>query len=111
LGVLKWTKYWNPVLALGYCRLLINFIKYSPPAYWNYKRKSTKGWSIFGVILDLTGSTFSFASALMATKNGINITKMFSAPLNIFFNIIYMSQHYILYKTKSDEKLLENKQK
>lgn len=46
---------------MGYFKLTISFFKYLPQFYWNYKRKSTKGWSIANIILDLTGGTFSFA--------------------------------------------------
>jgi hypothetical protein len=49
------------VSMMGYFKLSISFLKYLPQFYWNYKRKSTKGWSIANIILDLAGGTFSFA--------------------------------------------------
>lgn len=49
------------VSMMGYFKLSISFLKYLPQFYWNYKRKSTKGWSIANIILDLTGGTLSFA--------------------------------------------------
>lgn len=58
----EWTEYWNPVSVLGYSKLVISFVKYSPAVYWNFKRKSTKGWSIFNILLDLVGGAFSLAS-------------------------------------------------
>lgn len=45
---------------MGYFKLVISTLKYLPQMYWNYKRKSTKGWSIFNILMDLTGGTFSF---------------------------------------------------
>lgn len=45
---------------MGYFKLLISFLKYLPQFYWNYKRKSTKGWSIMNIMLDFTGGLFSF---------------------------------------------------
>lgn len=45
---------------LGYFKLAISTLKYLPQFYWNYQRKSTKGWSIFNIIMDLTGGLFSF---------------------------------------------------
>jgi len=48
------------VSMMGYFKLSISFLKYLPQFYWNYKRKSTAGWSIFNIILDLTGGLFSF---------------------------------------------------
>ena len=59
---MEWTEYWNPVSALGYSKLAISFIKYTPAVYWNYKRKSTKGWSIFNIISDMIGGVLSLAS-------------------------------------------------
>lgn len=48
------------ISIMGYMKLSISFLKYLPQFYWNYKRKSTEGWSIFNIILDLTGGLFSF---------------------------------------------------
>ncbi len=45
---------------LGYFKLAISSLKYLPQLYWNYKRKSTAGWSIFNILMDLTGGLFSF---------------------------------------------------
>merc|ERR1711976_581909 len=33
----------------------ISLIKYIPQAYQNYKRKSTTGWSIHNILLDISG--------------------------------------------------------
>jgi cystinosin len=57
-----WYEYWNPVTVLGYGKLVMTFVKCTPEVYWNYQRKSTKGWSILGIFLDLIGGAFSFAS-------------------------------------------------
>ena len=43
----------------GYCKALITFVKYCPQVYLNFKRKSTVGWNIYNILLDLTGGTFS----------------------------------------------------
>lgn len=48
------------VSLMGYFKLSISFLKYLPQLYWNYQRKSTKGWSIANIILDLTGGLLSF---------------------------------------------------
>ena len=48
------------VSIMGYFKLSISFLKYLPQFYWNYKRKSTVGWSIINIILDMTGGLFSF---------------------------------------------------
>jgi len=38
--------------------------------YWNYARKSTDGFSISGVLLDLTGGVLSIAQNLIQLKDG-----------------------------------------
>lgn len=61
-GVVQYYEYWNPISVLGYAKLVITLVKYTPPAVWNFKRKSTKGWSIFNILMDLIGGVFSMAS-------------------------------------------------
>ena len=96
------SEYWNPVSCLGYGKILLSFIKYNPPVYWNYKRKSTKGWSIFGILLDLVGASFSIASGSLSTSNGLNLTKMALAFLTVFYDIIFVFQHYVLYRERPE---------
>ena len=50
---------------MGYFKLAISNLKYLPQLYWNYVRKSTKGWSIFNIILDLTGGLLSFGQMFL----------------------------------------------
>lgn len=86
---------------------MISFVKYTPAAYWNYKRKSTKGWSIFNIILDLVGAAFSIASGSLSVSNGLNVTKMILALLTIVYDIIFVIQHYCLYNKKEPIEKLE----
>ena len=108
INLFEWTEYWNPVSALGYGKLVISFVKYSPAVYWNYKRKSTKGWSIFNILLDLVGGTFSLASGSISLQNGLNITKLFLALLTVIYDLIFVFQHYVLYKGKDFDCEKEN---
>jgi cystinosin len=82
---------------MGYCKIVIGFVKYTPPVYWNYKRKSTKGWSIWNIIFDLTGGIFSFASGSIEISNGLNISKLILGILTIVYDIIFVIQHYFIY--------------
>jgi cystinosin len=81
-------------------------VKYTPAAYWNYKRKSTKGWSIFNIILDLVGAAFSIASGSLSISNGLNVTKMILALLTVVYDIIFVIQHYCLYNKKEPKEHL-----
>jgi cystinosin len=47
------------VSLMGYYKLMGSLFKYIPQLLWNRKRKSTVGWSIFNVFMDLTGGFFS----------------------------------------------------
>lgn len=91
-------EYFNPVSCLGYANIIICFVKYTPPAYWNYKRKSTKGWSIVNIIFDLLGGIFSFASGTESVSNGLNMTKLILAILTVVYDLFFIFQHYCLYR-------------
>lgn len=44
---------------LSYIKLVISLLKLLPQAWLNYQRKSTVGWSVENVLLDITGGVFS----------------------------------------------------
>jgi cystinosin len=101
----------NSVIYLGWCKVFISFIKYMPQAYYNYVRKSTEGWSILNILLDFTGGSFSFAQNIVDSIRGetiidddtnqshtLNIAKYALSFISIIFDIIFMIQHYCLYR-------------
>ena len=80
-------------------------VKYVPQAWANYRRKSTAGWSIHQILLDIIGGVLSIAqlvidSSLQRDWSGItgNPVKLGLGNISIVFDIIFMVQHYILYK-------------
>ena len=80
-------------------------VKYIPQAWANYQRKSTAGWSIYQIILDVVGGVLSIAqlvidSSLQSDWSGItgNPVKLGLGNVSIFFDIFFMVQHYILYR-------------
>ena len=82
-------------------------VKYMPQVWTNYKRKSTVGWSIGQILLDVAGGILSIAqlvidSSLQGDWSGIlgNPVKFGLGNVSIFFDIIFMVQHYILYRAK-----------
>lgn len=89
------------VSLMGYFKLSISFLKYLPQFYWNYKRKSTVGWSIFNIILDLTGGLLSFLQtaleAIFGQDVSINIVKLILGIMVVFYDIGFIVQHYCLY--------------
>ncbi len=96
----------------GYAKALITLVKYMPQAYLNWRRKSTKGWSLANVFLDLSGGLLSFAQIVVDTgargkplfgdgsDTGFNIVKFLLAIISIGFDLIFLFQHYILYNPK-----------
>ncbi|KAI4956201.1 hypothetical protein J4E91_000412 [Alternaria rosae] len=93
------------IYTLGYVKLLTVFLKYIPQAWVNYKRKSTLGWSIYPMLLDFAGGWLSLAqlcidSALENDWSGVtgNPVKFGLSNITIVFDIIFMLQHYVLYR-------------
>ena len=53
------------IYFLSSIKLLITLLKYVPQAYWNFKRKSTFGWSIGVSLFDLVGGLFSLVQMVI----------------------------------------------
>lgn len=89
------------VSLIGYFKLSISFLKYLPQLYWNWKRKSTLGWSIANILLDLTGGLFSFGQmglqAIFGQDVKINIVKFVLGIMVVVYDLMFVVQHYCLY--------------
>ena len=75
-----------------------------PQVWVNYKRKSTQGWSIWQILFDVTGGVLSIVqliidSSLQADWSGLtgNPVKLGLGNVSIFFDLIFITQHYFLY--------------
>lgn len=93
---------------LSYIKLIVSFIKYCPQVWLNYIRQSTQGWNILNVLLDFSGGVLSvlqlFLDAWIADDwSGIigDPVKFGLGILSIFFDVIFMFQHYLLYRGNS----------
>ncbi|KAG0147629.1 hypothetical protein CROQUDRAFT_670377 [Cronartium quercuum f. sp. fusiforme G11] len=93
------------ILALSTIKVYISFAKYVPQAWLNYQRQSTIGWSIANILLDFLGGTLSLAQ--MVLDAGIenawpsltsNPGKLGIALLSIAFDIVFILQHFVLYR-------------
>jgi cystinosin len=80
-----------------------------PQVYLNWKRKSTVGWSLENVLLDFAGGSFSLAQQIIDSvargkpffgsgSQGFNIVKFLLSVIAIIFDLIFMFQHYVLYR-------------
>ncbi|KAL9604765.1 MAG: hypothetical protein Q9219_000213 [cf. Caloplaca sp. 3 TL-2023] len=93
------------VYAVSYVKLLITVIKYVPQVHTNYMRKSTVGWSIEQIIMDLIGGALSIVqliidSLLQGDWSGVtgNPVKFGLGYVSIFFDLIFMLQRYVFYR-------------
>ncbi|CEP03599.1 hypothetical protein PBRA_009484 [Plasmodiophora brassicae] len=93
------------VTYLGSAKIFITTLKYVPQAVHNASRRSTVGWSIGNILLDLLGGLMSLAQqALDAVIQGTadvftgNVPKLLLALLSISFDIVFIVQHYVLYR-------------
>lgn len=98
----------------SYVKLGITLIKYMPQAYMNYRRKSTAGWSIGNIILDFTGGSLSILQMLIISYNNDDWGSIFGDPtkfglglFSILFDILFIVQHYLLYRDSLPHQELE----
>merc|ERR1712228_756021 len=105
-GELRWWDYedYSTIQYLGYVKTTVTLIKYTPQAFMNFKHKTTKGFSIANILLDFTGGTFSLAQQIIDSVNEGdwsvlygNVPKLILALESIVFDLLFMTQHYILY--------------
>ncbi|GJJ77784.1 cystinosin [Entomortierella parvispora] len=109
-SVVAGTSQWIDLLYyLSYIKLGISFLKYCPQLYLNFTAKSTVGWSIHNILLDFTGGVLSIGqlvldSSLSGDWSGISgdPVKFGLGFLSIAFDLIFMTQHFVLYRNRED---------
>ncbi|KDO35315.1 hypothetical protein SPRG_00164 [Saprolegnia parasitica CBS 223.65] len=89
---------------LSYIKLAVSLVKYIPQVYLNYKRQLTIGWTIWNVLLDFSGGLLSVLQLVMTSSVTHDWTAVTGDPVkfglgftSVFFDIIFMVQHYVLY--------------
>ena len=95
------------IYAISYVKLFITLVKYMPQVLANYRNKSTHGWSIYQILLDFVGGILSIwqlgiDSYLQGDWSGVtgNPVKFALGNISVFFDIIFMIQHYCVYRGK-----------
>ena len=80
---------------------------------WNFKRKSTKGWSTSANVLDLVGGAFAFLQVYLEFCNDrsmeVNKTKLLLAAVCMMYDTVFLVQRYCLYG--NGENVVEYKEK
>lgn len=102
------------VYAIGYVKLFVTLVKYMPQVWMNYQRRSTDGWSIGPILLDISGGVLSLLQLLIDASfqpdwSGVtgNPVKLGLGNISILFDLIFITQHYVLYAGGSDSKVDE----
>merc|ERR1712093_30085 len=108
VGACAWLDF---LYYLSYLKLVISFYKFVPQAWMNFKRKSTVGWSIHNILLDLTGGGCSLAQMLIDAARSDdwgslrgNPAKLILSILAMSFDLLFITQHYILYRHSNNVK-------
>lgn len=107
----------NQIYAISYVKLAITLVKYIPQVALNYTNKSTTGWSIYQILLDFIGGILSISqlaidSYLQRDWSGItgNPVKLALGNVSIFFDVIFITQHYVLYREKKGKGVEEGRE-
>eukprot|EP01126_Amoeba_proteus_P024897 TRINITY_DN2496_c0_g1_i1.p1 TRINITY_DN2496_c0_g1~~TRINITY_DN2496_c0_g1_i1.p1 ORF type:complete len:121 (-),score=17.25 TRINITY_DN2496_c0_g1_i1:245-607(-) len=100
-ALMPWFQY---ILIWSYVKVGCTWLKYMPQAYYNYQRRSTLGWSIGNVLLDLTGGLLSFAQQFVDATISDSWTTFTGDPakvalsaISVCFDVLFIIQHYCLY--------------
>lgn len=90
--------------ALTYVKLLLTIFKYLPQVLSHHRRRSTRGWAINTILLDVLGGVLSLVqlvidSSLQADWSGLtgNPVKFGLANISLGFDVVFLVQHYVLY--------------
>ncbi len=85
-----------------------------PQVWINYKRQSTDGWSIEQILLDMSGGILSIVQLFIDASfqpdwSGVtgNPVKLGLGNISIFFDLIFITQHYLLYRHPEEGKAAE----
>lgn len=97
--------HWIDFLTYASFVKIFTCTKYVPQVYMNFKRRSTSGFSIGVVILDINGGLFSIAQMVADSYNfddwssfSGNPTKFIVGVFTLVFDVIIIIQHYMCYR-------------
>lgn len=113
LNVAKLMSSMDLLFACGYFKTAISLIKYTPQLYLNWLRKSTEGFAMGMVFLDLTGGTLSMAQQFISCAYDDATTtvrpewtwepfsgnkpKLLLAMIAIAYDCAFLYQHFVMY--------------
>ncbi|KAF4969366.1 hypothetical protein FSARC_3392 [Fusarium sarcochroum] len=93
------------VYAIGYVKLIVTLIKYTPQIVTNYRNQSTEGWSISQILFDVTGGVLSVSQQAIDSYqqrdwSGItgNPVKFALGNISMIYDAVFIVQHYVIYR-------------
>ncbi|KAK8923840.1 hypothetical protein KSP39_PZI019287 [Platanthera zijinensis] len=110
--IVAWPKHsWLWLISVfNSIQVIMTAIKYIPQVFMNFKRKSTVGWSIGNILLDLIGGLLNFGQMSVQSidqKTGINfygnIGKTLLSLEVVIFDVLFILQHYVFYSAGKRE--------
>jgi cystinosin len=91
----------------SYVKVALTLGKYVPQAVFNYRRKSTSGWCIQNILLDINGGCLSIVQMVLLAIDyadqryfTTNLAKLAIGGISILFDILFLTQHYVLYRNE-----------
>ncbi|GAB9466723.1 Lysosomal cystine transporter [Globisporangium polare] len=107
----------NLLYLLSYVKLMTTLVKCIPQIVLNYQRKSTIGWTIWNVLLDIAGGLLSIGQQVLdsaATHDWTAITgdpvKFSLGFVSIVVDVVFILQHYVWYTDNNNYIALGEKQ-
>ncbi|XP_076583421.1 cystinosin isoform X2 [Chaetodon auriga] len=117
LAVAKQITWLDYLYYFSYIKLAVTLVKYVPQVYMNYRRQSTEGWSIGNVLLDFTGGILSILQMILQSYNNDEWQLIFGDPtkfglglFSVVFDILFMTQHYCLYRRPPEYEAVSEQQ-
>ncbi|PKA54485.1 Cystinosin like [Apostasia shenzhenica] len=116
--IVAWPKHsWLWLISVfNTLQVIMTAIKYIPQAFMNFQRKSTVGWSIGNILLDLTGGLLNFAQMAVQSidQNSWvnfygNIGKTLLSLEVVFFDLLFILQHCVFYPVDKKKKVVEQR--
>ncbi|CAJ0608557.1 unnamed protein product [Cylicocyclus nassatus] len=69
------------IQCFSYIKMVVTLSKYFPQMLFNFRRKSTVGWSIGNILLDFTGGTLDIVQMVLQSYNVDNWSAFYGNPV------------------------------
>ena len=100
-AALSWVRW---LYFLSFIKMAVTLVKYVPQAVLNCRRRSTRGWSVLNVLLDLLGGALSLGQQLLTCWYARSLAPITANPVKLglaltsmAMDLVFVLQHYALY--------------